>query len=98
MNAYYQGEQSFEEAWTFLIGNPLIAKEMIKHDLSIGLYVPAKVLVQEIKGGGTRIVYQAAMTWLGDDVPEVLKKPLQAVDMRVEELLTRVLGGPRTSL
>lgn len=98
MNAYYEGEQSFEESWTFLIGNPLIAKEMLKHDISVGLYVPAKVLVQEVRGGGTKIVYQAAMTWLGDDIPEVLKKPLQAVDTRVEELLTRVLSGPRASL
>lgn len=92
MNTYYEGEQSFEEAWSFIFGNPLLAKEILKHDMSIGLYVPPKVVVQAIPGGGTKIIYQAPTSWLGDDAPEVLKKPLQAVDSKMEEVLTRILS------
>ena len=95
MNTYYKGEKSFEETWTFIFGNPTLAKEMLKHDMSIGLYVPPRILVQEIKGGlGTKIVYQAPSTFMGDVPPEVLQEALEVVDRKMEELLTRILTEP----
>lgn len=94
MNTYYKGEKSFEETWTFIFGNPILAKEMLKYDMSIGLYVPPKILVQEIKDGvGTKIVYQSPTTFMGDAPPDVLQTALEVVDVKMEELLTRILSN-----
>ena len=64
---------------------------MLKHDMGVGLYVPPKVLVHEIKGGGTKIVYQLPTSWLGDDVSEVMRGHMQVVETKLEELFTSVL-------
>jgi len=40
-----------------ILGNPLIAVTMLKHDISAGLYVPVELLAQEKEDGGTDLVY-----------------------------------------
>ena len=92
MNTYYEGEESFDQAWTFIFGNPILAKDILKHDMSVGLYIPPKILVQEIKGGGTRILYQAPTSWVGPDAPDALKQALKGVDAMMEKLMTRMLS------
>ena len=100
MNTYYKGEMSFEETWTFIFGNPVLAKEVLKHDMSmIGLYMPPRILVQEIKGGvGTKVAYQSPTTFLGDVQPDVVQAALEDVDVKMEELLTRVLKNTSSAL
>lgn len=73
-------------------GQPLLAKEMLKVDLDVGLFVPPRALVQEIQGGGTRIVYQLPTSWLGDPAPEGLKEAMQAVETKMDALFKKVLG------
>jgi uncharacterized protein (DUF302 family) len=41
-----------------ILGNPLIAITMLKHDMTTGLAVPVELLVLEKKGGGVNLIYQ----------------------------------------
>ena len=91
MNVYYEGEQCFGKAYTFVLGNPLLAKEMLKHDMSVGLYVPPKVLVQEIPSGGTKIVYEVPTSWFAEEGSELLKEHMQVVETKLEQLFTSIL-------
>ncbi|KAH6661684.1 hypothetical protein B0J14DRAFT_690316, partial [Halenospora varia] len=40
-----------------ILGNPLIAVTMLKHDMNAGLFVPVEVLVRGIEGGGCEVGY-----------------------------------------
>ncbi|KIP11357.1 hypothetical protein PHLGIDRAFT_99994 [Phlebiopsis gigantea 11061_1 CR5-6] len=91
MNVYYDGEQSFEKAYTFVLGNPLLAKEMLKRDMSVGLYVPPKVLVQEIVGGGTKIVYELPTSWFAEQGSDMVREHAQVVETKLEQLFIRIL-------
>ena len=37
----------------YIVGNPLIARTMIEHDVGVGLNVPVRVLIYEAPGTGT---------------------------------------------
>lgn len=51
----------------YIIGNPLIAWTMLRHDLRAGLHVPVRVLILEDESGGCRLAY---------DLPSSLMAPL----------------------
>lgn len=51
------GAGSGLKAKRVILGNPLIAITMLKHDLNSGLFVPVEILVLERKDGGTDVVY-----------------------------------------
>jgi uncharacterized protein (DUF302 family) len=40
-----------------VIGNPLIAKQMLEHALEVGLYVSVRIYAHEDERGATRIDY-----------------------------------------
>jgi len=41
----------------YTLGNPLIARTMLKHDLRVGLNVPVRLMIYETADGETRIAY-----------------------------------------
>src|ERR1700679_224777 len=41
----------------YILGNPLIARTMLKHDLRVGLNVPVRLIIYETTAGETRIAY-----------------------------------------
>lgn len=92
LNIYFAGEHTFPTTHGLTFGQPLLAKEMLKVDLDIGLFVPPRALVQEIQGGGTRIVYQLPTSWLGDPAPEGLREVMQVVETKMEVLFSKVLS------
>ena len=92
LNTYFAGERAFPKTHAFTFGQPLLAKEMLKVDLDIGLSVPPRALVQEIEGGGTRVVYQLPTSWLGDPAPEGLKELLQIAETKMEVFFHKVLN------
>ena len=93
MNTYFAGEQAFETTHAITFGQPMLAKEMLKLDMGIGLFVPPRALVQGIKGGGTKITYQLPTSWLGDPAPEELKELMQLAESKMEVFFTGVLNG-----
>lgn len=73
-------------ATLYLIGNPLIAVEMTRHDVAAGLYAPWRVLVYEGGDGRTRLTYDRPVSILGqfDDgkiaaVARLLEQKLEGV-------------------
>jgi uncharacterized protein (DUF302 family) len=55
----------------YIIGNPLIAMTMLRHEVAAGLNVPVRIMIYEDVGGGTtRFVYDlpsSLMSVLGND-------------------------------
>ena len=57
-----------------LLGNPLIAVTMLKHDLTAGLAVPVELLLLEKKEGGVDLIYQLPSALLAGLVAELDRK------------------------
>ncbi|KAI0697434.1 hypothetical protein BC835DRAFT_1338064 [Cytidiella melzeri] len=94
MDVYYAGEQKFRETVVYTIGNPLQAKDVLKHDMSAGLDIPPKLLVQEMDNGGTSILYDLpSSVMLGGKKPNPeMKAALESLDSKFEMLVNKVLS------
>ena len=71
-----------------ILGNPLIAITMLKHDMTAGLAVPVELLVLERKEGGVDLVYQlpsALIAGLNRD-PSLLAA-VEELDRKLEKLV-----------
>lgn len=76
----------------FTIGNPLIAQAILQQDLTAGLHIPPKFLVQEgANGKGTILLYDlpSSVMVLGED--EGLLNAAKALDDKLERMVLRVL-------
>jgi Domain of unknown function DUF302 len=45
------------KAKQYAYGNPILAREMLKHDLGVALQVPSRVVIFETPNGAVRISY-----------------------------------------
>ena len=90
MNSYY--EREFEGTYLFVLGNPLVAKEMLKHDMGVGLNIPPRVLVQATVEGGSRVQYDLPSSWYTDNSSQELKTAMEGLDRKLEAMLRRVLS------
>jgi len=73
----------------YVIGNPLIALQMVRHKFGAGLYVPLRVLVSEDAGGVTHVEYDLPSSLLdqfGD--PEV-----NAVALMLDQKLNALISA-----
>lgn len=74
----------------YLIGNPLIAEQMLKHALEVGLYVPVRIYEDE--WGATRIDYDEVapiIEWLSN---ERVNEVVRGLDQEFEELAKGAAG------
>jgi uncharacterized protein (DUF302 family) len=70
----------------FVVGNPLIMKEMVKHVADAGSYAPVTILVDE-RGDGVHLSYDRMASLLAPyGSPEALRVA-RALDTKVESLL-----------
>lgn len=70
----------------YLVGNPLIMKEMVKHVADAGSYAPVTVLIDE-RPDGVHLSYDLMAAFLaGYENPEALKVA-RNLDAKVEDLL-----------
>lgn len=61
-----------KKAKQYVLGNPLIAATMTRHDIRAGLYAPLRLFVYEADDGSTRIEYDRPSSLFGQfDNPEV---------------------------
>jgi len=75
----------------FVIGNPLIMREMAKHVPDAGSYAPVTVLVDE-RADGVHLSYDRMASFLGPyNNPEALKVA-RDLDEKVEALLSAAAG------
>jgi uncharacterized protein (DUF302 family) len=72
----------------FLIGNPLIMKQMLEHVPDAGSYAPVTILVDE-RPDGVRLSYDEMTSFLATHgSPEALKVA-RDLDMKIEAILTK---------
>jgi uncharacterized protein (DUF302 family) len=79
----------------YTIGNPLIAQDILKHDLRAGLHIPPRLLVLEKAGDqGTQVMYQlpSSIMALPGNEDEELKEKLAALDKKLEALVAKITG------
>jgi Domain of unknown function DUF302 len=76
-----------------ILGNPLIAVTMLKHDLDAGLYLPVELLLVEEEDGGTRCIYQLPSGLVAGYVgaKEELKRAAEVLDGKLEVLVKHVM-------
>jgi uncharacterized protein (DUF302 family) len=79
------------ECKRIILGNPLIAITMLKHDMTAGLAVPVELLVLEKKEGGVDIIYQLPSALIaGLNRDEELVKAVEILDGKLEGLVRDV--------
>lgn len=72
----------------YIIGNPLIAVQMFKHNPAVGLYVPLRLFVYESDDGKTRINYENPSSLLAQFQSEQITTVAQSLDQKLQILTT----------
>src|SRR5262245_16629733 len=72
----------------FVVGNPLIMKEMAKHVPDAGSYAPVTILVDE-RADGVHLSYDRMASLLAPYENSNALEVAKALDMKVEDLLRR---------
>jgi uncharacterized protein (DUF302 family) len=73
----------------YVVGNPLIAIEMTRHNLAAGLYVPLRVLVYEDDRGRTCVEYDKPSSLLGQFDDDRIRSVATMLDRKLDELVSQ---------
>jgi uncharacterized protein (DUF302 family) len=74
----------------WILGNPLIAITMIRHDITAGLFVPVEVLVTEKESGlGTTITYVRPSSLMVIEENPPLREAAKALDEKFDALIAK---------
>lgn len=81
-----------------ILGNPLIAITMLRHDLTAGLFAPVELLLLEEGSGSSSLTYvkpSSLMVLEKDSAPNPeLLSAAQGLDEKLAALAAKVTGGP----
>lgn len=80
-----------QQAVQFVVGNPLIAVEMTRHNLAAGLYAPLRVLIYEAEGK-TRVEYDRPSSALGQFGDHRIDSVARLLDRKLEALIATAVG------
>jgi len=78
----------------WILGNPLIAVTMIRHDITAGLFAPVELLVTEAEGGqGATLTYlrPSSLMVIGENPPLLAAATL--LDAKFDALIARATEG-----
>jgi uncharacterized protein (DUF302 family) len=70
----------------YLVGNPLFAVQMTRHDLRAGLYAPLRILLYEDDAGKTCLEYDRPSSLFGQFGDERIAPVAASLDRKLEEL------------
>lgn len=74
----------------WLLGNPLIAVTMIRHDITAGLFAPVEILITEAQDGkGTSVTYVRPSSQMVIDKNPPLLAAAVVLDVKLDRLITR---------
>jgi uncharacterized protein (DUF302 family) len=75
-----------------VLGNPLIAITMLRHDVTAGLFAPVELLLAD-EGGRSSLTYvKPSSLMVVEDNPELLSAAAE-LDAKLAALATKVTGG-----
>jgi uncharacterized protein (DUF302 family) len=75
-----------------ILGNPLIAITMLRHDLSAGLFAPVEVLIVDEDTGSSLTYVKPSSLMVVEPNPELLSAA-EALDAKLAALATKVTSG-----
>lgn len=84
------------KATRVVLGNPMIAITLIRHDLTAGLFAPVELLVYENSAGLASVVYLKPSSLLLSPDLELLDAAV-ALDEKLESLVSKVTGTKQAS-
>ena len=96
LNAYKDTTDT-PQTYGYLFGNPLVAQTMLRHDLTVALHVPPKIIiVEKADGSGTRVVYDdpasiiAVPSASGENVNPELAEAAEVLSQKFEALIQMI--------
>ena len=79
-----------KKARQYVLGNPLIAAMMTRHDIRAGLYAPLRLLVYEVDNQTTMIEYDQPSTLFGQFNNSEVTAVAQSLDVKLAGLINKV--------
>jgi uncharacterized protein (DUF302 family) len=74
----------------FIIGNPLIAITMIRHDVTAGLFAPVELLLVEEPGAGCSLSFVRPSSLMVIEPNPMLRTAAEALDAKLDALAAKV--------
>jgi uncharacterized protein (DUF302 family) len=81
-----------------ILGNPLIAITMLRHDLTAGLFAPVEMLVLEEDHNRSSLTYIKPSSLMVIDDNPPLRAAALVLDEKLAALAARVAAGKSTTL
>jgi len=82
------------KALRVILGNPLIAITMMRHDVSAGLFAPVELLVLEEEGRGSSITYVKPSSLMVVEPDPPLLAAAQELDRKLAALVAKAAATP----
>jgi uncharacterized protein (DUF302 family) len=79
------------KAVQYILGNPLIAIEMTRHNLAAGLYAPLRVLVYEDDRRRTCLEYDKPSSLFGQFNDDRIPSVASVLDRKLEDSIERAI-------
>jgi len=77
----------------WILGNPLIAITMMRHDITAGLFAPVELLLVENESGdGSTVIYDLPSSLMEVERNPALRDAAQELDCKLQTLVSRVTG------
>jgi uncharacterized protein (DUF302 family) len=80
-----------QKAKLYILGNPLIAREMFQEDASMGLYVPLRLFVYESEGDQTCLAYDQPSSLLSQFENQKINAIAASLDQKLELIVSKAL-------
>jgi uncharacterized protein (DUF302 family) len=77
----------------YVLGNPLVAVRMTRHNVAAGLYAPLRLLVYETAEGQTCLEYDRPSSLFGQFGDERITAVAEVLDRKLEQLVAAAAGA-----
>jgi len=81
-----------QRAIQYLIGNPLTASKMTRHEIAAGMYAPLRVILYETETGGSRFEYDLPSTLFGQFGDDRITEVARGLDVALSRALSSAAG------
>jgi uncharacterized protein (DUF302 family) len=81
------------KALRVVLGNPLIAITMIRHDLNAALFVPVELMITEEEDGGSALTYVVPSSLMVVENNEPLREAALDLDVKLSALAKKVTAA-----
>jgi uncharacterized protein (DUF302 family) len=82
------------KAKQYVLGNPLTASQMTRHDIRAGLYAPLRLLVFEAEDGSLSVEYDLPSSLFGQFKNEAVTEVARGLDVKVDRLIEKASRKP----